>query len=483
MNPYNVLAVDLGAESGRVIEITFDGQRLASREIHRFPNVPVRVHQTIYWDVLRLWQEILTGINQAGSPPNSISIDTWGVDFALLDRDSNLLANPVHYRDARTDGLMEWVFERIPRRAVFEKTGIQFMQLNTLYQLASLVKNHSQILEMAHSYLALPDLFNYWLCGAKQGEFTHATTTQLFNPRTCSWDRELLDAVGIPAHIFPETVQPGERLGDYNGIPVITAAAHDTSSAVIAVPTTTENFAYLSSGTWSLLGLELDHPVIDDEAYQANVTNEGGAYGTFTFLKNLAGLWIVQQCRVTWQAEGQSYSYDQLTHEAAQADPFRSYIDPDDPAFLPPGDMPARVREICRRTGQPVPDTVGQIVRAVFESLALKYRFVLERLIALTGKPVDRLHIVGGGGRNALLCQMAANATGRQVIAGPFEATALGNGIVQLITLGALDNITQAREILSRTQDTITYDPQEVETWNEKYQQYCSLLQDNQARH
>lgn len=480
MNPYTVLAIDLGAESGRVIETSFDGQRITAREVHRFPNAPVRVHQTIYWDVLRLWQEIVTGINQAGSPPHSISIDTWGVDFALLDRDGNLLANPVHYRDARTDGMMDWVFERFPRRAVFEKTGIQFMQLNTLYQLASLVKNHSPLLEAAHTYLALPDLLNYWLCGSKLAEFTHATTTQLFNPLTCEWDRELLDAVGIPAHIFPETVQPGERLGDYNGIPVIAAAAHDTASAVIAVPTTTENFAYLSSGTWSLLGLELDYPVIDDNAYQANVTNEGGAYGTFTFLKNLAGLWIVQQCRATWQAEGQSYSYDQLAHEAAQAAPFRSFIDPDDPVFLAPGDMPARVREICQRTGQPVPETVGQMTRAVLESLALKYRMVLERLIALTGKQVDRLHIVGGGGRNALLCQMAANAIGRQVIVGPFEATALGNGIVQLISLGALRDIHQAREILSRTQDTITYDPQEVETWNEQYQRYRAHLEKHQ---
>jgi rhamnulokinase len=438
--------------------------------------VPVWVHHTLYWDVLRLWQDILTGIGQAGTTPNSISIDTWGVDFALLDCDGHLLANPVHYRDARTDGLMEWVFERMPRRSVFAQTGIQFMQLNTLYQLASLVKHRSPLLDMAKTYLALPDLFNYWLCGTRCCEFTHATTTQLFNPLTCSWDRDVLDAVGIPAHIFPDTVQPGVRLGDYNGIPVISSASHDTASAVIAVPTTTENFAYLSSGTWSLLGLELDSPVINDATYQANVTNEGGAYGTFTFLKNLAGMWIVQQCRATWQAEGQSYSYDQLTHEAAQAAAFRSFIDPDDAAFLPPGDMPARVRAVCQHTGQPVPETVGQLTRAVLESLALKYRFVLDRLIALTGKPVDRLHIVGGGGRNALLCQMAANATGRQVIAGPFEATALGNGIVQLIALGALDNMRQAREILSRTQQTLIYDPQEVEIWDEQYQRYRTAL-------
>ncbi|HEX3053324.1 MAG TPA: rhamnulokinase family protein [Aggregatilineaceae bacterium] len=472
MGKISVVAVDLGAESGRVIEISFDGERLEQHEIHRFPNLPVRVHQTIYWDVLRLWQDILTGIGMVGSRAASIGIDTWGVDFAFLDRDGNLLANPVHYRDARTDGLMEWVFERVPRRQVFEYTGVQFMALNTLYQLASLARNRSPLLEMAESYLALPDLFNYWLTGARKGEFTHATTTQLYNPRTCNWDWDLLDAIGIPKHIFPELVQPGTQLGDYNGIPVIAPASHDTASAVLSVPTTTDNFAYLSSGTWSLLGLELDHPVISDTAYEVNVTNEGGAYGTFTFLKNVVGLWIAQQCRSTWQAEGTSYSYEQIAQEASNAAPFRNYIDPDDPMFLSPGDMPSRVREFCQRTGQPIPESVGQIMRTVFESLAFKYRVVLDCLIELTGKQVDRLHIVGGGGRNALLCQMAANVTGRQVVVGPFEATAWGNGIVQLISLGVLDNISQAREILSRTQDTIVYEPQHVERWAEEYQRY-----------
>ncbi len=477
MKTYNVIAVDLGAESGRVIGICFDGQHLELREIHRFSNVPVRVHETLYWDILRLWYDILTGIDAAGSRPASLGVDTWGVDFALLDRAGNVLANPVHYRDSRTDGMMEWVFERVPRRTVFEKTGIQFMQLNTLYQFASLVKSGSPILEVAETYLALPDLFNYWLTGARTCEFSHATTTQLYNPRTCDWDRELLGAVGVPTHIFPEIVQPGTRLGEYNGIPVITPAAHDTGSAVIAVPTTTDNFAYLSSGTWSLLGLELDHPVINDATYEANVTNEGGAYGTFTFLKNVMGLWIAQQCRATWQAEGHTYSYEELTHEASQAAPFRSFIDPDDALFLTHGDMPARIREFCERTGQPAPETVGQVMRTIFESLALKYRLVLDCLTELAGKQVDRLHIVGGGGRNTLLSQMAANATGRQVIVGPFEATALGNGIVQLIALGALDNIAQAREILSHTQETITYEPQQAAIWEEQYQRYRSFAQ------
>lgn len=476
MNEYKVVAVDLGAESGRVIKLCLDNERLDYQEVHRFANVPVRIHHTLHWDILRLWQDILTGIEAAGSSINSIGIDSWGVDFGLLDHDGNLLANPVHYRDARTDGMMEWVFGRVPRRTVFERTGIQFMQLNTLYQLASLVKNNSPLLKVAKTYLSIPDLLNNWLCGSRACEFTHATTTQMVNPRTGDWDRDLLAKIGLPTEIFPEIVPPGTRLGEFNGIPVIAPATHDTGSAVVAVPTTTKNFAYLSSGTWSLLGLELQEPVITDATYHANVTNEGGAYGTFRFLKNVVGLWIAQQCRATWQAEGTPYSYDQLTQEAADAEPFRSYIDPDDQLFLPHGDMPSRVREYCQRTGQLVPETVGQIMRTVFESLAMKYRVELDCLTEMSGKQVDRLHIIGGGGRNKLLSQMTANVTGREIVVGPFEATALGNGIVQLITLGALDNVVQAREILSRTQETFTYEPQEVNIWEEQYQRFRELI-------
>jgi rhamnulokinase len=477
MNEHMVVAVDLGAESGRVIELCFDNHRLQYHEIHRFPNVPVQAQNTLYWDVLRLWQDILTGIEAVGTKPNSIGIDTWGVDFALLDQAGNLIANPVHYRDSRTDGIMDWVFERVPRQTVFEHTGIQFMQLNTLYQLASLVKNNSPLLKIAKTYLSIPDLLNYWLCGSRACEYTHATTTQILNARSGSWDPDLLDTIGLPTAIFPEIVPPATRLGDYNGIPVIAPATHDTGSAVVAVPTTTENFAYLSSGTWSLLGLELQEPVINETSYQANVTNEGGAYGTFRFLKNVMGLWIAQQCRATWQSQGVTYSYDQLTQEAAEAEPFRCYIDPDDTLFLPHGDMPVRVQAYCRRTGQLVPETVGQIMRTIFESLAMTYREVLDSLIDMSGKQVDRLHIIGGGGRNKLLSQMAANSTGREVVVGPFEATALGNGIVQLITLGVLHNVVEARQILSQTQETFTYEPHETSIWEEQYQRYRKLTQ------
>ena len=474
MTTKNVLAIDLGAESGRVLRVGFDGSAFDFDELHRFPNVPVETHGRLQWDVLRLWDDITTGIKAAGGNAAGIGVDTWGVDFALLDRAGQLLANPTHYRDSRTDGMYDWVFERVPRRTVFERTGIQFMIINTIYQLGSMVRDNNPLLDYAHTFLPIPDLFNYWLTGEKTSEFTHASTMQICNPRTQSWDFDTLKTLGLPAKIFGEIVQPGTRLGDYNGIPVIAPAAHDTGSAVIAVPTTTENYAYLSSGTWSLIGLEVRDPVINDASYEANVTNEGGAYGTFRLLKNVMGLWLAQQCRATWRQQGAEYSYDQLTAEAAQAAPFRRLIDPDDDLFLPPGDMPSRIRDFCQRTGQPTPESVGDVMRTVYESLALKYRYALDRLVNLTGKQVDHLHIIGGGTQNKLLNQMTANATGRTVITGPVEATALGNAIVQFIALGEIDNVTQAREILSRTVGTEIYDPQNTADWQAAYERFVT---------
>jgi len=456
--------------------VRFDGQRLEQDEIHRFPNVPATIHNTHYWDVLRIWNEITHGIEAAKDGAASIGIDTWGVDFALLDRNGNLLANPVHYRDSRTDGMMEWVFERVPRRTVFERTGLQFMALNTLYQLASLVACNSPLLEVAETYLTFPDLLNYWLCGTKACEFTHVSTSQCYNPRTGTWDFETLREIGVPTAMFPEIVPPGTRRGEYEGIPVISPASHDTASAVVAVPTTTPDYAYLSSGTWSLLGLELDHPVINDASYAANVTNEGGYPNTYRFLKNVIGLWIAQQCRATWRAEGDEYSYDDLTRLAVDAEPFRSLIDPDDPLFNPPGDMPERIRAFCKRTGQPVPETHGQTIRTVYESLALKYRYVLDTLLNLAGRHVDRLHIIGGGARNALLCQMTADSIGRTVIAGPYEATALGNAIVQFIALGEIGSVAEAREILSKSVEMVHYEPKHVDAWDAAFQRFRDLV-------
>ncbi len=472
----NVIAIDLGAESGRVLRVGFDGTRFHLEDIHRFPNIPVSAGDTLYWDVLRLWHEITSGIQRAGGEVASIGMDTWGVDFALLDRHGRLLSNPVHYRDTRTEGAMEWVFERVPRRTIFERTGIQFIVLNTLYQLASLARDQSPMLEAAATLLTIPDLFNYWLTGEKVNEFSNATTTQFYNPRTGGWDTETLESLGIPTHILGQIVPSGAHIGEYNGIPVIAPACHDTGSAVVAVPATTGSYAYISSGTWSLIGLEMTEPVINDSAYEANLTNEGGAYGTFRLLKNVMGLWLAQQCRTTWRKQGSEYSYDDLTRAAMSAERFRSLIDPDDTRFLAPGDMPARIRTYCQQNGQPVPESMGQVMRTVYESLALKYRYVLEHLIAVSGRAVEHVHIIGGGTQNTLLNQMTANATGRRVITGPVEATALGNAVVQFISLGEIGDIAQARTILSQTLDTGYYEPQEGDQWQAAYVRFTHLL-------
>jgi rhamnulokinase len=476
MASQHVIAVDLGAESGRVMLVSFDGSSLRLEEVHRFANVPVWVQETLYWDVLRLWHDITTGIEAAPPGAASIGVDSWGVDFALFDRDGRLLANPVHYRDKRTDGMMEWVFERVSRRTVFERTGIQFMKINGLYQIASLVRDDSPLLDLAATFLTIVDVFNYWLSGSRTCEFTHATTQQCYDPRLGDWDRATLAALGIPTGIFPPVVPPGTRLGRYQGIPVIAPVCHDTGSAVVAVPTTTPNYAYISSGTWSPVGMEVDEPIINDATYEANLTNEGGIGGTFRLLKNVMGLWLVQQCRATWAAMGKTYGYDDLTTLAVDAAPFRSLVDPDDPSFLLPGDMPARIRAFCQRTEQPVPESDGQVIRTVYESLALKYRAVLDRLIALTGRTVERVHIIGGGSQNGLLCQMTASAIGCPVVAGPVEATALGNAIVQYIALGELAGMAQAREFLSHATPLTVYEPQDGAAWTEGYRRFEALL-------
>lgn len=476
MSAKHVIAIDLGATSGRVMEIAFDGAQLHLSEIHRFPNIPVQTPDALHWDVLRLWHEITSGISAATNAA-SIGLDCWGVDYALLDSAGELLANPYHYRDPRTNGAMDWVFERMPRREVFARTGIQFMPLNALYQLAASVRDGSPLLDHAASMLTIADLFNYWLTGSKTCEFTEATTMQLYNPALADWDRELMDAVGIPTDILTPIAQPGTNIGSYNRIDVILPACHDTGSAVVAMPSTSENTAYLSSGTWSLLGLELDEPIISDAAYEANVTNEGGYDGTWRLLKNIMGLWVVDQCRATWKAAGNDYNFAQLTAMVQSAAPFQAFIEPDDPVFLPPGDMPARVIAYCQRTGQPPPENDAEVMATVYVSLAYKYRYVLEQLMAVSGREVELLHIIGGGSRNALLSQMTANAIGRQVIAGPAEATATGNAIVQLIAIGELASVAEARAMLSGAEDLVRFEPQDSAAWDAHYTRFCALLE------
>ena len=472
-----VLAVDLGAESGRVMAVGFDGRSLHLDELHRFPNTAVTVNGTLHWNFLRLWDDIQTGIAKGKElNPASIGVDTWGIDFGLLDRQGSLIGNPVHYRDGRTTGMMEAAFSKTPKATIFAQTGIQFMPINTLYQLLSLVESGSPQLEIAETFLTAPDLLNYWLTGARVCEFSNATTTQLFNPTTGTWATDLMDQLGIPSRIFPEIVPPGTKLGSYDGIPVIAPACHDTGSAVAAVPTKTKEFAYISSGTWSLVGLEVNQPILTPEALAANVTNEGGVYGTYRLLKNVMGLWILQQCRATWAAAGEAYSYADLVRLAEVAEPLTAVFNPNDPRFLQPGDHPQHIRDLCQQTGQPVPHTVGAVVRSVLESLALAYREVLELVQAVSNQSVSILHIVGGGTQNQLLNQLTANATGLPVVTGPIEATVMGNALVQLITLGEIADLPQARHIVAGLDELRSYEPVDTAVYDEAYGRYRHLI-------
>jgi rhamnulokinase len=471
-----VIAIDLGAASGRVMQVAFDGQRLGLTEAHRFPNIPVTANGTLYWDALSIWDQIQTGIGKVEGKSAALGLDCWGVDFALLDRNGDLVSNPVHYRDLHKEGAMDWVFARVPRRTIFERTGIQFLSINGLYQLASLKRDNSPHLEIAKTLLTIADLFNYWLSGSLTCEFTEATTLQCYNPRTGRWDYDTLKALDLPSELFPQIVSPGTKIGDYQHIPVIAPACHDTGSAVVAVPTVYRNSAYLSSGTWSLIGMELDEVLINDAVYEANLTNEGGFGGTYRLLKNVAGMWLVQQSMQTWANQGKTFTYEQLNGLASQAKPFISLIDPDDSLFLPAGDMPSHIREFCARTQQPLPQDEGHIMRTIYESLAMKYRFVLEKLASLAGQEIKCLHIIGGGSQNTLLCQMTADAIGREVVAGPVEATALGNAIVQLITLGEFGTVAQAREVVQQSFPLVHYAPQNTSAWDEAYGRFKGLI-------
>lgn len=482
------LAFDLGAESGRGVLGHFNGERLNLEELHRFPNGGVRVLDSLHWDVLRLWNEIKTTLSicaQKGTNLSGIGIDTWGVDFALLDRGDVLLGFPYHYRDSRTDGMLEEAFRRLPQATLFERSGCQFLQINTLYQLCAMVVQKSPLLDVAETFLMIPDLFNFWLTGRKVCEFTNATTTQFYDPRRKGWSKEICAPLGLPYEILPEVVQPGTQLGTLlpsvaaetgiPEIPVIAPACHDTGSAVAAVPAQKDDWAYISSGTWSLMGIEVAEPIVTDQALALNFTNEGGVENTFRFLKNIMGLWLVQECRRTWAQAGVEMSYDQMTQLAENAKPFTALIDPDDDAFLPPGDMPSRIVDYCKRTGQTVPSDVGGILRCALESLALKYRWVLEKLEAVRGKAINVIHIVGGGAQNQTLCQFTADATRTPVIAGPIEATAIGNIVVQAIASGSIKSISEAREVVRRSFDVVTYEPQKSLHWAEAYARFLKI--------
>jgi rhamnulokinase len=496
----NYLAIDLGAESGRAIIGSFDGQSLTLNEVHRFQNNPVQVlqgnQQAMHWDILRLWSEIKSGISLAKKNYghfNSLGVDTWGVDFGLLDRSGNLLENPYHYRDNRTDGMMQEAFTRVPRQQVFEQTGIQFMQINTLYQLLSMVLQKSPALEAAATFLTIPDLLNYWLTGVKSCEFTIATTTQCFDPRKGNWAYPLLEKLNIPTKIFPSVVSPGALMGPLHpklaaelgisDISVIAPACHDTGSAVAAVPAESDNYAWISSGTWSIMGVVVPEPIITPESLEFNFTNEGGASylyrnskdNTYRYSKNIMGLWLVQECRRTWAAQGRTYSYQELTDMAAQADPLLALVNPDSNDFLKPGDMPARIQAYCSRTHQPVPETPAAIVRCALESIALKYRHILGQLEITVGKRLDPIHIIGGGTQNRLLNQLSADATGRNVVTGPIEATAVGNILVQALALGHISSIDEVRSVVKHSFTPELYTPKPNVNWDAAYKSFLDL--------
>ncbi|MCU0519463.1 MAG: rhamnulokinase [Anaerolineae bacterium] len=483
------LAVDLGAESGRVVAGHFDGKRIALEPLHRFPNGPVDVQGTLFWDVLRLWSDIKIGLGKAaaeyGDRIVGIGLDTWGVDYGLLGRDGTLLGNPYHYRDSRTDGMMEAAFRRVPRGEVFARTGIQFMQLNTLFQLVAMVEAGSSVLDVAETLLTMPDLINYWLTGRRANEFTIATTTQCYDPRAGDWAYGMLEKLGIPTRLFGAIVPPGTVLGPLQAsvaaetglgaVPVIAPATHDTGSAVAAVPMDPDNAIYLSSGTWSLMGVESKAPIIDDRMLTWNLTNEGGVDGTFRILKNIMGLWLVQECRREWQRTGEDYDYGEMVEMAAAAPAFGPIVSPSDSRFLAPGDMTSRIRAACRDVGQAPPESKGAILRCALESLALEYRWVAERLDELTGKRLGTIHIIGGGAQNELLDQLAADATGRTVVTGPIEATALGNVLVQAKALGHIGSIAEGREVVKASFELKTFEPRDTARWDDVYARYLQI--------
>jgi len=479
-------AVDLGAQSGRVARGDFDGERLFVTEVHRFENTPVQAGGVLQWDILRLYAEVLDGLRAAARDAtiDSVAVDSWAVDFGLVDGAGRLVRGPVHYRDTRRADAVDYVYSRIPPRELYERTGIQLLPINTVFELAAMTLEDDPALVDADTLLLVPDLLHLWLCGSRTTELTNATTTQCFDPRARSWAGDLLERLNVPTRLLPEVVEPGTDLGpldaassdlpELDGTRVVAVATHDTGSAVAALPLEGPDSVYLSVGTWSLVGVELDQPLITDETFAANLTNEGGVAGTTRLLKNVTGLWLVHECRRSW---GETYTFEELIELAADAPELESLVDPDEPAFATPGDMPARVGAYCAETAQPVPGSPGATVRTILESLALRHAEVVDLLARVTGRAPRHLHVVGGGARNALLCQWTADAAGCPVLAGPAEATLVGNLLVQAIALGELASVDEARDVVRRSFDPVVYEPTESARvrWAEARERFARL--------
>ncbi|NUR75193.1 MAG: rhamnulokinase [Thermoleophilia bacterium] len=472
-------AVDLGAQSGRVAVGRFDGSRLAVSEAHRFANEPIEESGRLRWDIRRLYAEALDGLRAAGHV-DSVAVDSWAVDFGLLDRSGALVENPVHYRDARRAAAAPTVFARVPPRELYDRTGIQLLPINSVFELAAMAADRDPAFDAAERLLLVPDLFHHWLCGSRTSEFTNATTTQCFDPNARAWAADLLERLEIPVRLFPEVVEPGTQLGrvavDGLGSAIVVAAAtHDTGSAVAAVPFRSPGSVFLSVGTWSLVGVEVESPVITDATYAANLTNEGGVAGTFRLLRNVTGLWLLHECRRAWAAQGLELSFDELVELARAAPPLRSFVDPNAEVFLEPGDMPSRIRAFCRETNQPEPTDAGATARCVLESLALKHAGTVDALRRAAGVDPAELHVVGGGARNELLCKWTADAAGLPVLAGPEEATLLGNLLVQAMALGELSTLDEARDVVRASFAPRTYEPDDDAVWQEARERFARL--------
>jgi rhamnulokinase len=482
-----LVAVDLGAQSGRVALGRFDGLRLDVEEVHRFANVPVRVRGTLHWDVLGLYADVLDGLRAASSRTevDSVAVDSWGVDFGLIDRAGRLVQNPVHYRDSRRAAAVDRLLARVTPRELYLRTGIQLLPINTIFELAAMAGESDPALETAERLLLIPDLFQYWLSGSRTTEFTNATTTQCLDAQTGGWATDLLDRLGVPSTLLPEIVAPATRLGPVlddvaaetglGAATVVAAATHDTAAAVTAVPLRGDRSAFLSVGTWSLVGVESSEPLVSDASYEANLTNEGGVAGTWRILRNVAGLWLLHECRRTWALESRDYGHEELLALARSAPPLRSFIDPNDVSFAEPGDMPAKIAGYCSRSGQEAPLEVGAVVRCILESLALKHAETVDLISRVTGRQLDDLHVVGGGANNELLCAWTAEAADRRVLAGPAEATVVGNMLVQAIALGEISSLTDARDVVRASFSPAAYEPHGSDAWREGRERFAAL--------
>lgn len=484
----NVLSFDFGASNGRAVLGKYDGTYLSVEEVHRFENNPITINGTLCWDIDTLLLEVTRTLQKVCQTTDisSIAIDTWGVDFGLLDEEGKLIGTPVHYRDSRTDGMVKEVMEMIPLEELYKLTGNQIIFFNTIFQLAYLKKYEPETLDKATSLLLMPDLFNYLLTGEKRAEETIASTTQMFDPYKKIWNKKVIDKLNMPFGIFQEVIRPGETVGNISGaladklsipqIPVVATTSHDTAGAVVSVPAPEHDFLFVSCGTWSLIGTELQNPIVSEQSSTYNITNESGINGTTRFLKNVTGLWILQELKKQFQQEGKKYTYDTITKYAEEAKEFKCIIDVDDALFQHPGDMADKIKIYAEKANQPIPETDGEIFRTIYESLALKYREVFDEVMDCVGKNYEKVHIVGGGSQAAILCQMVADASGKEVVAGPVEATVIGNCLVQMLAQNMVKDVAEARGVVHRSFDVKVYQPNKDERWDDQYSQYKSIL-------